>query len=75
MGYTPNEIYKHIDAFVDVDTSDVPDGVRLTVWCDNGGSEKGFLINKKSENLGLHALIVTKWILHKDLLKLLKPKK
>ena len=79
---TPEEIeenkvvqicYDHLDKFIDIYPKDqkwenkMPENVKLTVYCDNGKDEKGFLINMQSDELGLTALIARKWIIHSGL--------
>ena len=81
---TPEEIendkvvricYDNLDKFTDIypngkdEENKIPDGVKLTVYC-KGSNEEGFLINLKSDELGLEALIAQKWIIHSELEKL-----
>lgn len=72
--------YDNLKSFVDVYPKEkspdgtlwenkMPEGVKLTVFCKSR-SEEGFLINLYSNQLGLEALIVQKWIIHADLEKL-----
>lgn len=49
--------------------NDIPDKVKLTVYCEINGDD-GFLVNLYKDELGIDALIARKWILHSDLLKL-----
>ena len=64
--------YKFLDRFIDIYPKDqnwenkMPENVKLTVYCEHP-SEKGFLINVKSDELGIQAFIARKWILHSDL--------
>lgn len=67
-----NQINKHIDAFTEMwkdgeEVNPMPEGVKLTVYCDNGDDEVGFAENSTSSELGITALIARKWILQSDL--------
>jgi len=66
--------YNHLDKFTDIypengQENKMPDNVKLTVYC-KGNTMKGFLINMRSDELGLEAFIAKKWILHSELEKL-----
>jgi hypothetical protein len=69
--------YDHLDKFTDIYPKDknadglrwenkMPENVKLTVYCE-GSEEEGFLINVKSDELGLQAFIAKKWIIHSEL--------
>lgn len=58
--------YKHLDKFNYINYQDgLPENVKLTVFC-KGSEDEGFLINLASDELGLEALIVRKWIIHSE---------
>ena len=71
--------YGVLNQFVDVYPKDsnwenkMPDNVKLTVFCKSS-KEEGFLFNTTSDEMGLTALIVVKWIAHSELEKLLNIK-
>jgi hypothetical protein len=69
--------YDHLDKFTDIYPKDknadglrwenkMPENVKLTVYCE-GSEDEGFLINVKSDELGLQAFIAKKWIIHSEL--------
>ena len=75
-----NICYKYLNEFISIYPKDnygddfkyvnkMPENVKLTVYCKSS-NEEGFLINVKSDELGLEALIVQKWIIHSELEKL-----
>ena len=81
---TPKEIeeqedvklcYKFLVHFIDIYPKDtnyenkMPKDVKLTVYCEHP-EETGFIINAKSDELGIQAFIARKWIIHSDLEKL-----
>lgn len=73
---TAEQINKHIGKFTDIfvngkTKNEMPIGVKLTVWCDNGDDEQGFLYDLEVKDLGLQALIARKWILQSELKSLL----
>ena len=47
----------------------MPKDVKLTVYCEHP-EETGFIINVKSDELGIQAFIAKKWIIHSELEKL-----
>ena len=50
----------------------LPETDRITVFCEYGNGEGGgFAIDVVSEDLGIEALIAKKWILHKDIVRLI----
>ena len=67
--------YDHLDKFIDIYPKDknyenkMPKDVKLTVYCEHP-EETGFIINVKSDELGIPAFIATKWIIHSELEKL-----
>ena len=67
--------YDHLDKFIEIYPKDknyenkIPKGVKLTVYCEHP-KETGFIINVKSDELGIHAFIAKKWIIHSELEKL-----
>ena len=67
--------YDHLDKFIDIYPKDknyankMPKDVKLTVYCEHP-EETGFVINVKSDELGIQAFIAKKWIIHSDLEKL-----
>jgi hypothetical protein len=63
--------YDNLDKFIDVypQENKIPENVKLTVYCESS-NDGGFLINMTSDELGLEALIVKKWIIHSELEKL-----
>lgn len=67
--------YDHLDKFIDIYPKDenlenkMPKDVKLTVYCERP-EETGFVINVKSDELGIQAFIARKWIIHSDLEKL-----
>lgn len=62
--------YNHLSEFKEIDfITEIPDNARVTVYCE-GSTEKGFMINVMSSELGLNALIARKWILHEELERL-----
>ena len=78
---TPKEIkeqedvklcYKFLDHFIDIYPKDtnyenkMPKDVKLTVYCEHP-EETGFIINVKSDELGIQAFIAKKWIIHSEL--------
>ena len=67
--------YDHLDKFIEIYPKDknwenkMPKGVKLTVYCEHP-EETGFIINAKSDELGIQAFIAKKWIIHSELEKL-----
>ena len=67
--------YDHLDKFIDIYPKDktsenkIPKDVKLTVYCEHP-EETGFIINVKSDELGIQAFIAKKWIIHSELEKL-----
>lgn len=70
--------YKHLDKFVSIYPKDksadglvykneIPENVKVTVYCNDDDGEEGFLINLTSDEIGLEVLIAEKWILHEEL--------
>lgn len=80
MAYTDEEkendrilglVYQHLDKFIDIYSEDnepkpMPEKEQISVYCESS-EESGFVFNTKSDELGLTALIVKKWILHSKL--------
>lgn len=72
---TAEQINQFIDYFKDIydekgnEINPIPEGVKLTVWCEGNGL-KGFIHDSTSRELGLEALIAKKWILQSELEKL-----
>ncbi len=65
-----DKIYKHITHFTGM-ANKPPEDKLITVFCNDGGSEVGFVHNTFFQDLGITMLIVEKWILQEDLDKLL----
>ena len=67
--------YDHLDKFIDIYPKDknweneMPKDVKLAVYWEHP-EETGFVINVKSDELGIQAFIARKWIIHSDLEKL-----
>ena len=64
---TAEQINKHIDKFHDIYETPIPEGNKVTVYCDNGEDEVGFLENVTADEMGIQALIAQKWILQSNL--------
>ncbi|WP_159467979.1 hypothetical protein [Dyadobacter sp. 3J3] len=76
---TPEQIWLFKDYFTDIhkdghEIKPMPDNVKLTVWCDNGGDEAGYLYDVTTNEMGLEALIAQSWIPHKKLIELAREK-
>lgn len=62
-----DNLHNFTNIFIDGQlVNDMPSDKKITVFCQSNDDE-GFLINTKTSELGLEALIVKKWILHSKL--------
>jgi hypothetical protein len=75
MEWTAEQINEHLDKFLPIETCPIPDGEKVTIWCDSGEMEtSGFAENTTYDELGLNALIAKSWILQSELDKLCEGK-
>lgn len=71
---TAEEINQHIGDFIEIYkegkiVNDMPDDVKLTVWCE-GTNEEGFICNSTTSEMGITALIARRWITEEKLQEL-----
>ena len=52
----------------------LPKDVKITVYCNNGSDEEGFVVNQYECDLGMNAFIAKKWIIHSVLEELIGEK-
>lgn len=52
----------------------LPKDVKITVYCNNGSDEEGFIVNQYENELGMNAFIAKKWIMHSVLEELIGEK-
>ena len=67
--------HDNLDKFTDIylengEENEMPENVKLTVYC-KGTHDEGFIINMRSDEIGLEAFIAKKWIIHSELEKLI----
>jgi hypothetical protein len=68
MEWTAEQMYEHIDKFLSMEADPIPDGKKVTIWCNSGDlSTSGFVENTTFDELGLNAFISEKWILQSEL--------
>jgi hypothetical protein len=65
-------INKYVKYFTDINKQEPPEDQQITVFCDDGAEEVGFIENVFFSEIGINMFITKKWILQKDLEELLK---
>lgn len=66
------KINEHIEHFKDISEEKPLDDKLITVYCDDGNMEEGFVENTLFQDLGITMFIVKKWILQEDIEKLIE---
>jgi hypothetical protein len=72
MELTAEQIHEHLDKFTPIydngeEVNPIPNDFRVTVWCDNGLDDAGFVCDTVADEMGLEQFIAKRWIKEADL--------